>query len=75
MLDVARAGKAIATAFNPTKINYGAYADTISHLHMHIVPKYKDGYGFGGVFEMNPQKITLSDEEYIKVIEKIKAGL
>lgn len=75
MLDVATAGKAIVKAFNPTKINYGAYADTISHLHMHIVPKYKDGYGFGGVFEMNPQKISLSDPEYTEIIEKIKSGL
>lgn len=75
MRDVATTAKAIATAFNPTKINYGAYADTLSHLHMHIVPKYKDGYGFGGVFEMNPQKTTLSDAEYSVIIEKIKAGL
>jgi len=75
MNDVARAAKAIALAYNPTKINYGAYADTLSHLHMHIVPKYKDGYGFGGVFEMNPQKVALSDAEYAEVIEKIKAGL
>jgi len=75
MRDVAKVGKAIAEAFNPTKINYGAYADTISHLHMHIVPKYKDGYGFGGVFEMNPQKITLSDSEYDEAIEKIKIRL
>jgi diadenosine tetraphosphate (Ap4A) HIT family hydrolase len=75
MRDVATVGKAIALAFNPTKINYGAYGDNISHLHMHIVPKYKDGYGFGGVFEMNPQKITFSDAEYIEVIEKIKAEL
>ena len=75
MRDVARVGKAIATAFNPDKINYGAYADTISHLHMHVVPKYKEGFGFGGIFEMNPQKITLSDSEYAEIIEKIKAGL
>ena len=75
MHDVARVGKAIAQAYNPTKINYGAYADTISHLHMHVVPKYKDGYGFGGVFEMNPQKVALSDAEYAEVITKIKAGL
>lgn len=75
MKDVATVGKAIASAFNPTKINYGAYADTISHLHMHIVPKYKDGYGFGGVFEMNPQKVLLSDAEYAVLIEKIKAAL
>lgn len=75
MADVARVGKAIAKAFDPTKINYGAYADTLSHLHMHIVPKYKDGYGFGGVFEMNPKKTYLSDAEYQQVIDKIKANL
>ena len=75
MGDVAKAAKAIAAAFNPTKINYGAYADTLSHLHMHIVPKYKDGYGFGGVFEMNPQKTTLTETEYTALTEKIKAGL
>lgn len=75
MNDVAKVAKSIAAAFNPAKINYGAYADTISHLHMHVVPKYKDGYGFGGVFEMNPQKSTLSEAEYIELIEKIKMGL
>lgn len=75
MEDVATVAKAIAKAFNPTKINYGAYSDTLSHLHMHIAPKYKDGYGFGSVFEMNPQKKYLSDAEYAEVIEKIKSGL
>jgi diadenosine tetraphosphate (Ap4A) HIT family hydrolase len=75
MQDVANVGKAITSVFKPAKINYGAYADTLSHLHIHIVPKYKDGYGFGGVFEMNPQKITLSAIEYAEIIEKIKAAL
>jgi ATP adenylyltransferase len=73
--DVATVGRAIAKAFNPTKINYGAYSDTLSHLHVHIVPKYKEGYGFGTVFEMNPQKTYLSDAEYTELIEKIKSNL
>lgn len=75
MSDVAVVGKAIAKAFNPDKINYGAYADTISHLHFHIVPKYKDGYGFGGVFEMNPNKVTLTDAEYTDMVEKISNNI
>ena len=75
MRDVAMAGKAIDKAFHPDKINYGAYADTISHLHMHIVPKYEGEYGFGGVFEMNPQKVSLSEAEYTDMIAKIKLGL
>ena len=49
--------------------------DTLSHLHMHIVPKYKEGYAFGSVFEMNPQKKYPSENEYAEVIEKIKANL
>jgi diadenosine tetraphosphate (Ap4A) HIT family hydrolase len=75
MCDVAVVGRAITKAFNPDKINYGAFADTISHLHFHVVPKYKDGYGFGGVFEMNPKKVALSDAEYSEIIEKIKLKL
>lgn len=64
MADVAKVGSAITATFNPSKINYGAYADTISHLHMHIFPKYKDGFGFSGIYEMNPQKTYLSDSKY-----------
>lgn len=75
MDDVATAANAIAKTFNPDKINYGAFSDTLSHLHFHIVPKYKDGYGFGSVFEMNPNKVALSDAEYDAIIEKIKANL
>ena len=73
--DVDRAAKAIHAAFHPDKLNYGAYGDTGCHLHMHLVPKYKDGYEWGGVFEMNPGKVLLSDEEYQAMIDKIKANL
>ena len=75
MRDVAKAGKAIELAFKPAKINYGSYGDKISHLHFHLVPKYPDGMSFGGVFEMNPQKVTLSEEEYASLVEKIKEAL
>jgi diadenosine tetraphosphate (Ap4A) HIT family hydrolase len=75
MRDVAKVGNAIQKAFNPDKINYGAFADTLSHLNMHIVPKYKGGYNFGGVIEMNPKKTYLTDEQYNETISKIKANL
>ncbi|MCX4371484.1 HIT family protein [uncultured Oscillibacter sp.] len=73
--DVNRAAKALHAAFHPDKVNYGAYDDTGRHLHFHLVPKYKDGPEWGGVFEMNPQKRFLSQEEYGQMIEKIKAAL
>ncbi|MBO4458377.1 MAG: HIT family protein [Butyrivibrio sp.] len=73
--DVTRAAKAIHAAFNPDKVNYGAFSDTLCHLHMHLVPKYKDGYEWGGVFAMNPQDKFLTDSEYDEIIAKIKANL
>lgn len=73
--DVATAANAIHKAFHPDKVNYGAYGDTGCHLHMHLVPKYKGGDEWGGVFQMNPQKTFLTDKEYSDMIEKIKANL
>ena len=73
--DVARAAKAIHAAFHPDKVNYGAYGDTGCHLHFHLVPKYKDGFEWGGVFSMDPKREKLTEEGYAQMIEKIKANL
>ena len=75
MADVCKVAKAIQVAFLPTKINYGAYSDKLPHLHFHLVPKYDGGYGFGGTFEMNPQKVYLSETEYVETIAKIVKAL
>ena len=40
MADVARVTRAMQKAFQPEKINYGAYSDKLSHLHFHLAPKY-----------------------------------
>ena len=73
--DVARVARAIMKAFNPDKVNYGAYGDTGHHLHFHLVPKYKDEFEWGGVFLMNPDKKYLTEEEYADMAAKIKAGI
>lgn len=75
MADVAQVTRAMQKVFNPAKINYGAYSDTLSHLHFHLIPKYVDGPDFGGVFQMNPQKTYLSDKEYAEMAEAIKKAL
>ena len=75
MDDVCRVSRALHKVFNPKKVNYGAYGDTGCHLHMHLVPKYEGGFEYGGTFEMNPKKVFLTDEEYAKMIEDIKAAL
>ena len=73
--DVVTTANAIHKVFHPDKVNYGMYGDTGHHLYMHLVPKYKDEFEWGGVFEMNPQKKFLTDAEYDEMINKIKANL
>lgn len=75
MADVARVTRAMKAAFNPEKINYGAYSDKLSHLHFHLAPKYVGGPDYGGTFRMNPGEVYLTDEEYAKMIDRIKAHL
>lgn len=75
MADVVRVTRAMQKVFNPEKINYGAYSDKLSHLHFHLAPKYVDGPGYGGTFQMNPGKVYLSDAEYQSMIEALKKEL
>lgn len=75
MSDVAKVTRAMQKVFNPAKINYGAYSDTLSHLHFHLIPKYVGGPDFGGVFSMNPKSVYLTDEEYAQMAADIKANL
>ncbi|WP_424244204.1 diadenosine tetraphosphate (Ap4A) HIT family hydrolase [Elusimicrobium posterum] len=75
MKDVARVCKAMSVALGAEKINMGAYSDKLSHLHFHLVPKYIGGPDYPGIFQMNPQKVYLSDAENQELVEKIKANL
>lgn len=75
MADVTRVTRAMQHLFQPDKINYGAYADTLSHLHFHLVPKYKGGPDFGGTFRMNPKETYLTDEQYATMAEQLREEL
>ena len=71
MKDVSDVAKAIQKAYNPDRINYGAYGDTLGHLHFHIVPKYKDSFEWGGTFVMNTGNLV-DEAKCEEVAEKIK---
>lgn len=76
MDDVSAVAGAIKKLWGCDKINYAAYGDGVRHMHFHIVPKYKDGAGWGGAFDMNnPNKKFLSDAEYADMIAKLKKEL
>lgn len=73
--DINLIAKAMHLAFKPDKINYGAYGDTGHHLHFHLVPKYKDEYEWGGVFEMNPHKVDYNDDQCEEIAVKLRLAL
>lgn len=73
--EVAKVANVLHKLFQPEKVNYGAYGDTGHHLHFHLVPKYKDGYEWGGVFAMNPGEKYLTEQEYAELVEKVKNEL
>lgn len=73
--EVAKVANVLHKLFQPEKVNYGAYGDTGHHLHFHLVPKYRDGYEWGGVFAMNPGEKYLTEQEYAELVEKIKNEL
>ncbi|WP_019239875.1 MULTISPECIES: HIT family protein [Enorma] len=76
MADVRHVAAALHKAFSPDKINFGAYGDTMHHLHFHLVPKYaSDSFEFGDVFAMNPGRVTLTDGEYAELAKKIVDAL
>ena len=54
---------------------YGMYGDTGKHLHVHLCPKYKDEYEWGGVFLMNPHLKDLTDEELKPISDKLKEAI
>ena len=56
--EVAKVANVLHKLFQPEKVNYGAYGDTGHHLHFHLVPKYKDGYEWGGVFAIREKSIS-----------------
>lgn len=73
--DVVTTANAIHKAFNPDKLNYGMYGDTGHHLHMHLVPKYKDAFEWGGTFAMDPNLKKLDEAQCEEVAAKLRQAI
>ncbi|MGN0908308.1 MAG: HIT family protein [Succinivibrio sp.] len=61
--------------FHPDKINYAIYGDLVPHLHVHIVPKRKDGPQWGSPFSDSVPKKILSDKEYGDLVSMIREAI
>ncbi|MCI8399442.1 MAG: HIT family protein [Oscillibacter sp.] len=70
--EVSRVAKAIYDLYHPDKINYATYGDGVPHVHVHIVPKYRDGLNWGAPFDDTLPKVLLSDEEYGEMIAALR---
>lgn len=69
---VYRAAQAVTDLLHPDKINYLVFGDTGTHLHVHIVPKYRNGKDWGKVFLTDePNPVLLPEAEY----RSLRAGL
>lgn len=76
MDDVSDVAAAVKKLWGCTKVNIGAFGDKLPHIHFHIVPKYEDGFEFGGGFEItNPNPVYLTQEEYDDMMAQLKEEL
>ncbi len=74
--EVAMIGQAMEHLYQPDKINYGTYGDLVSHVHIHMVPKHKDGLGWGAPFrDPKEDKVFLAQEEYDEIVAEMKAEI
>lgn len=73
--ELAKVAKAIYDLYQPDKLNYATYGDGVPHVHVHVVPKYKDGLNWGSPFDDTLPKVLLSDEEYTEMVNALRAEI
>ena len=66
--EVSFTAKTIKKHYNASKINFGIYGDTVSHLHVHSVTKLPTNDDWDDAFVNNPSNPQyLDDDEYQKI--------
>ena len=70
--EVSGVAKAIWEVFHPDKINYATFGDLVPHVHVHIVPKYRNGLNWGSPFDDTLPKELLDDSEYEEIAQQLR---
>lgn len=73
--DVSLVAKTVYEMYNANKINYATYGDLVPHLHVHIVPKIKDGVSWGKPFTDDLEKLLLDPDKMKIEVEKLRSAL
>ena len=70
--EVARVSRAMDRLYHPDKINYATFGDGVPHVHMHLVPKYRNGLQWGEAFHDDVEKVLLTEAEYRLMVEELR---
>ncbi len=73
--ELALAAEAVYNLYHPDKINYATFGDGVPHVHVHVVPKYRDGLNWGAPFDDSLPKQLLTDAEYQTMVTEIRTEI
>jgi diadenosine tetraphosphate (Ap4A) HIT family hydrolase len=81
-MDLRMASNAVRSALSPDHMNYELLGNSNPHLHWHIIPRYKTDPRWGRpIWEEWPRhefklnRYTLAEQEYVLLVEQIRAQL
>jgi len=67
---------ALAKTFNPDKMNYELLGNGMSHLHWHLVPRYKTDPMWGRpIWTGSIRRKRLAREEYESLVKQVQSHL
>jgi len=74
--DTLKVSSSIVKAFKPDKMNYELLGNRVSHLHWHVVPRYKTDPCWGNpIWTKLDASLRLDDKDNERIIEAIRKYL
>lgn len=76
MEEVSRVAQALATCFQPDKLNYELLGNMVPHIHWHLVPRFRSEPLWPRPIWSEPhQELLLSAEQYRERCDQIRRAL
>jgi diadenosine tetraphosphate (Ap4A) HIT family hydrolase len=73
MQEVAQVAAAITQLGHCDKVNYAIYGDLNEHIHMHLVPKTRNGPNWGQAFVLTQDRpVALPDADFQATLQKLQ---
>jgi diadenosine tetraphosphate (Ap4A) HIT family hydrolase len=66
--------RALASLYEPVKMNYEIHGNVLPHLHLHLLPRYEgDPYGTG-VLKVREDAFTRTEQELAAIGEAVRTA-